>query len=581
MSRTRALLATIRRVLRIVSIAALVAVAALLPACAPDRPARPHVVLLTLDTTRLDRVIGTEHAERLAPRITAFARDARTFPRARSVGSLTLPAHASMLTGLYPPRHGARANGPQVLTPAAETLAELARDAGYATGGFVGSLALDRAYGVAQGFEFWSQPEPREGRLVGEITDRRGDVVVHAALSWLDRRDAASDAPVFLWVHLFDPHAPYAPRPGELARADDDAYDGEIVALDDAVGKLLDGLRDRGILDGAYVAIVGDHGESLGEHGEATHGLYGYDATLRVPFVLRDPSGHGAGSRDDALVSVVDVAPTIADAMGIDAPVGADGRSLYRRAAPADRAVYFECLEGWRRYGWSAQFGWVDERGKYLHSTRPEFYDVREDPGELRDAWTPTFDASRYLDAFRELASRPRLEPAPTTPLDAGRVAELRALGYTASEHEADAFPAPGDPLDGPAPADRVAEAQAVEDALAYFAVGRADEAERRFLEILADNPANRTAAERAIELAMARGDYAAAAPLIRDRLALPPETIALHRDLARCCEALGSADEARRHERRALELSIRAHERRGEHAEADRLRRALADAPR
>lgn len=539
------------------------------------------MVLITLDTTRADRVIGSQRSAQLAPHLTAFAAECRVFTEARSVGSLTLPAHASMLTGLYPPRHGARVNGPQVLPATANTLAERAALAGYDTAGFVSSLALDRAYGIAQGFEHWDQPEPKSGRVTGEISERTGIETAEAATRWLDGPARDADRPLFLWAHFFDPHAPYAPPDRFLRRAGGDPYDGEIAALDAAVGALLAGLRTTGELDGAVVLIVGDHGESLGEHGEATHGLFVYDATLRVPFLLRDPGDDGPARLDSSLVSVVDVNPTLAAALGLEGEAGLDGVDLFRRAAPADRMLYCEALEGWRLYGWSPLTAWVDSNGKYLHSTTPEFYALDRDPHERNDLWTEDFERAVYMQAFDQLARLPALSLAPTAPLDPDRRRELEALGYTTTDHAADSFPAPGSTDGGPSPAESIEEAQALEDATAYFVRGRFDPAAERFEAILRANPLNRTAAERLIEIRLAQAEWQAALDLLRARAALPPESIAVHRDLARCLTELGRADEAQFHVRRALELFIELHEARGELEEAARYRRILADAPR
>jgi len=565
----------------------------LLATCGGPADERPNVILITLDTTRADRIMDPQRT----PHITAFAAECLTFTNARSVGSLTLPAHASIMTGLYPPRHTARGNGPLVLPQTANTLAERASSYGYRTAGFVGSLALDRAYGIAQGFAEWDQPARRTGRAVGEISERPGSAVIESVASWFDSEPAGDTRPLFLWVHLFDPHAPYAPPALFLERANGNAYDGEIGAVDAAVGALLANLRVRGLLDDAVVMIVGDHGESLGEHGEATHGLLAYDATLRVPFLLREPNGKRAGTLDTTLVSVVDVQPTLLAAMGIEADPDIDGVNLYDRPAPEGRALYCESHEGWRLYGWSPLAGWIDARGKYLHSSAPELYDLAADPAELHNLWTADFDLTVQADRFRRLAAKSRLGLEPIAPLDERRARELAALGYTASAHEAELFPgvpdltaptsadAATDAQDHwstrhPSPAERIAEARATEDAHALLLGGQRDAAAKRFELLLAENSANLVAADRLIEIRLAQEAWPAALALLSARAKRPPETIATHRDLARCLTALGREAEAARHIRRSLELFILHHERRGEAAEADRYRRILADAP-
>jgi arylsulfatase A-like enzyme len=533
-------------------------------------------VLVTLDTTRFDALSALGGPPGLTPNLDALAAESLVYEEARSVAPLTLPAHASIMTGLYPPRHTARGNGPMVLPPSAETVAERARAAGYETAGFVGALALDRAYGIAQGFEVWDQPDSGPSMWSGQIYERPAREVVAAARTWLTERDPAR--PLFLWVHVFDPHAPYQPPPEMLARAGGDPYLGEVAAVDAALGRLLDDLRRRGLLERATVVVAGDHGEARGGHGESTHGLFCYDETLRVPLFVRHPDGYRAGETERAPVSLADLGPTLLDALGLAVPPGLDGASFLRRA-PAARGLYFESYEGWRAYGWSPLAGWLEDGRKYVHSSAPELYDLRADPGELVNLYESPDQVAPFRAAIESVAARPALESAAPA-VDPGTEHMMQALGYAGFAAEAADRPGPLADTGLPSPRERL-------DELATFEAGRQalyardlEAAVNELERVVEQNPRNVLALEALIEARIAREEWPSALELLQQRLALPPESIKTHRDLVRTLRALGRDAEAERHVVRSLELLIRSHERRGEEAEAERYRELLRQAP-
>jgi choline-sulfatase len=545
---------------------------------AQDGGASLDVILITLDTTRADLLDPGPERARLAPELDRLVIQGVQYTNARTVSPLTLPAHASMMTGLYPPRTGVRGNAPMILGQDARTLAEQASEAGYETAAFVAALALDRVYGLAQGFEIYDQPGSTADRAVGEISERPALEVVAAARRFLAQRE--SERPLFLWLHFFDPHAPYAPSAAGLSRAGGEPYAGELADLDDALGLLFGQLREGGALNEAVIAVVGDHGEALGEHGEPTHGLLCYDGTLRVPFFLRYPDGYRAGEVSDELVSVVDLQGTLLEAMGLAPDIETDGVSLFRRLVPAGRGLYFESFEGWRMYGWSPIVGWMDERGKYIHSGRPELALASAPEGEgLARAPDPAA-VERYLLSIDAVLQGPRLGLGPGVELDAHRRRELAALGYAATDHAAASLPNPllGGSL--PCPSERVSEIRVLEQAVSAMNLGDLVAAQGALEGLVDRNPGSVLMHDHLVRCLMLAQHWGAALDVLERRAKLPPESISTHRDTAICLRELGRSEEADSHVRRSLELLIEWSERRGEIEQAERYREILRSSP-
>jgi hypothetical protein len=426
-------------------------------------------LLVTLDTTRADAVGAYGGAPRVTPHVDRLAREGITYAVAYSVAPLTLPAHASMLTGLYPPRHGVRADEPAALPEAAVTLAEAARAEGLETAAFVASRLLSQGTGIDQGFDTWDEPE-REALGAEEVGLR--------AARWLRARSKPGSR-FFLWVHFFDPHLPWdAPGPF-LEQAGGDPYLAEVARADAALGLLVEELRTLGLLERTAIAVVGDHGEPRGEHGERTHGHFVYEAALRVPFVIRPPAG-GVGSErrrsaDRGVASVVDVAPTLAHAMGLGPLVASDGIDLLAGAIPAERSVYFECQYGFLSLGWSPLAGWADARAKYVHSSEPELYvpEVWPDERVNRIHERAAEELAGYRARLAELASGPALAPAPDRSLED----PLAETGL-------------------PSPHSRAGELGRCDQARSLILEGRKAEALAILREIAAANPGNAWALE-------------------------------------------------------------------------------------
>jgi choline-sulfatase len=386
------------------------------------------VILLTLDTTRADRLGCYGRGGGTSPNLDGLARTGVMFRRAYSHVPLTAPSHSSLLTGLLPSRHGVHDNGGYVLKEEFATLAEQFVEAGYRTGAFVSAFVLDRRFGLARGFATY-EDDVLQGRPEEILAAVRGEVTVDRALAWLRAPDPR---PSFAWVHLYDPHLPYDPPEPYATLFKDQPYDGEIAYMDAQVGRLLRAVAARG--RPTLVAAVGDHGESLGEHQEMTHSYFIYQATQRVPFILALPGWLPQGLVVEPVVRGVDLMPTLLEIAGLRVPAGLDGESLVplvtQRSDREPGPVYLESYHP--RLWWGARelLGLRTGPWLFIQSPRPELYNVDEDPAEKVNL------AARYPQEMERFAARlkgytagrdPMAGLTATDPETAGR---LRALGY-------------------------------------------------------------------------------------------------------------------------------------------------------
>ena len=410
-----------------------------------------------------------------------LAREAIVFDDVYSHGPLTLPSHASLLTGLLPTHHGVRDNIGYTLKPASRTLAARFKSSGYATGAAVSAYVLRRQTGIAEGFDVFDDAIEVAG--TGESladTQRDGRLTVDALGAWIERQ---TDSRVFAFLHLYEPHTPYAP-PASLRMSE--PYDGEIAYADELVGRLLDRVKARGWLDRAIIAIVSDHGEGLGDHGETEHGILLYREALHVPWILRLPGGAGAGRRVRGTLGLVDVAATLLDLAGLDAG-GLDGKTVRTELAAKasiDRSVYSETLYPRLHLGWSDLASATERKFRYIRAPAPELYDLSNDPGERQNvaaSRTTTASALATWIARTTEGAKP-LEPDPA-PADVRE--RLKALGYIGSSSAALSSSNTGlaDPKD------RIAEFEALKRALSVERAGRSAEAIPLYREILASNP--------------------------------------------------------------------------------------------
>jgi arylsulfatase A-like enzyme/predicted Zn-dependent protease len=399
------------------------------------RPRPLSVLLVSVDTLRADRLGSYGYKAASTPVLDRLAARGLRFAQAATVAPLTLPAHASLLSGTFPTFHGVRDNGSFYLGDDSTTLAEVFKARGYRTGGFVGAFVLDHRWGIAQGFDHYFDEFDlsRYEMSVGlDAAQRPGSEVVDSALAWLG---AGGDQPFLAWVHLYDPHSPYTPPEpyrSQFPATMHGAYDGEVAATDAQIGRLLEYLEASGRLDSTIVVVVGDHGESLGEHGEQQHGFFVYDAAVHIPLIVAGP---GVPVRTvNEQVRIVDVMPTILDLVGADVPAEVQGASLMPLAR-GERLDLLGFSETWYpryHYGWSELTAVRDGRYKFIAAPRRELYDTQTDPGETRDLSTANPRLADALEAaLRDMAAR---TAAATTqaprPMDPEVEDRLRALGY-------------------------------------------------------------------------------------------------------------------------------------------------------
>jgi arylsulfatase A-like enzyme/Tfp pilus assembly protein PilF len=534
---------------------------------APRSSSTP-VVIVSIDTLRADRLPAYGYKGVETPAIDRLQRDAILFENAYSHSPLTLPSHASLLTGLLPPEHGVRNNIGYKLDAKHETLTSVLRARGYATGAAVSAFVLRRSTGLDQGFDAYDEVVTAGGtKAVGEV-QRDGKTTVARALGWLR---GVGSRPFFLFVHLYEPHTPWTPPAAEHARYGA-SYEGEIAGADAALGELLDGLRALGRYEGALVVLVSDHGEGLSDHGEAEHGILLYREALHVPLLVKLPRAEHGGSRRAGLAGLRDVAPTVAAVLGVTPPKAAHGRSLLDAAGAAAASVYSETYYPRIHLGWSELRSLVDARYHLIDGPRPELYDLERDPAEKADVLAEKAQTAAAMRAALASFAPDFRAPAPATKEEREKLA---SLGYLAG---GSAAPEPGSAL--PNPRDRIASYARARAAFALVEQGKDAEAVRAFDAVLKENPGfvdaltERASAlgrlgryrdsARAYEAAIAAspdlaaplsltlarvelemGDFAKAAASARKALAAEPA--AAHELLATIALAQGQLDEAER----------------------------------
>lgn len=516
------------------------------------------VILVTIDTLRADRLPAYGYRGIETPALDALANEGVRFASAASTVPFTLPAHSSILTGTYPPRHGVRENVGYSLDPGLPTLAELLAKAGWATGGFVSAFVLDGRWGIGRGFEtYFDDFDLRDAERadLGSV-QRDGAETVAAAVAWVDEEIEASAAtggerrPLFLWLHLFEPHDPYTPPEPFRSRYPDRPYDAEIAYADSLLGRFRAALEVRGAFEDSLVIVTADHGEGLGDHGEAFHGYFVYDSTIHVPLFVRLPGGAGAGRVVETAVGHTDLLPTVLDLVGVAPPAEVHGRSLAPLLAGGEepgRAVYSESLYPLLHYGWAPLRALRSGGWKLIDAPRPELYDLAEDPAERSDLVDRRRPKARELldrlAALREEieAGAPAADETPA--LDEEALERLRALGYVAGRGGVD--PAAEDDRERADPKDRIAVHRLV--MAAQSAIGGGDEAAAaaRLREALAQDPGIVDAHQMLGNVAARAGRHDEAVEHFRAALALDPEHRASLFGLAAAYRADGRAEDA------------------------------------
>jgi tetratricopeptide (TPR) repeat protein len=483
-------------------------------------PARTPVILISVDTLRADHLSSYGSKGRPTPSIDRLARGGTLFANANTLVPLTLPSHVAMLSSRYPFQSGVRDNG-QVVPANLLLLPEVLQSQGYRTGAFVGGFVLDRRFGMDQGFHHYDSPFDADA----EDLKRLGGDVTAAALAWIDKN---SSGPFFAFLHLFDLHTPENLPPAVRKRFPGPRYSAELGYVDEVLGQFFDALVKRGLYDKALIVFVSDHGEGLGDHGENSHGFFVYQSTMAVPLIVHWPLSARAGhpARVEEPTSLLAVAPTILDALGIPKP-----------DAFSAGEVYGESLYGNHHFRTSGLWTLRKGRYKYIRAPQPELYDLQTDPKETRNLWITQQSLSaplkKRLDEMGARTQTAAAKPSPET------MARLKSLGYVGGA----AMPSGN----GPDPKDRIADYEAYRRAITMRSSGDFAGSNQLLAKVLAGDPA---LTEVRLLQAMNHQKLNQHAPAIEafgKVLAADPVNVAAHYHLANSYLALKRADEALR----------------------------------
>jgi choline-sulfatase len=497
-------------IIRRASVLLLLVVVAAGCARSPSAAERSPVVVISVDTLRADHLPVYGYRGVATPAIDAIARDSTVFDNAYSNVPLTLPSHASLLTGLLPFENGVRDNIGFRLAASRPTLATLLRSASYATGAAVSSYVLRADRGLAAGFDFYDDSMPENP------TRERAGVQSAAALAkWAA---SAGDRPLFLFLHIYEPHAPYTPPEPFAGRYGSAPYDGEIAAADAAVESFIGFLKRAGLYDRAILIFLSDHGEGLKDHGEEEHGVFLYREALRVPFFLKRPGSDGAGLRISAPVSLTDVVPTVLTLLSLPLPGNLRGlplTSVTAAGAGGGRRIYSETLYPRLSLGWSDLASLADARYHYVHAPRAELYDLAADPEEKNDLAPGLPAPFRSMRAALEAMSRPFSLPETSSPEE---LKKLAALGYISVS--------PGTPVSGPLPdpKDKVEALAGLKRLFELYYAARYSEAIPSARALVAREPQILSAWSMLSDSLDHAGDHAAAIDALRRGIARVPE---------------------------------------------------------
>ncbi len=519
------------------------------------RPDRPNVLLITIDTLRADRLGSYGYSGARTPVLDALARRGARFENAVASVPLTGPSHATILTGLYPPVHGVRDNVIFSMGPNHPNAATLLKKQGYRTGGFVSAYPVAGSFGFSLGFDQFSEGFHEAENPGAAGAERPANETVDAALEWLKKE---SDAPFFAWLHLYDPHTPYKPPPPFDSDFKDRPYDGEIAFTDQQLGRVMDWLKTSGHEADTVVAMVADHGESLGEHDEGTHAILIYQATLHVPLILAGPGVAGSTVVPEP-VGAVDLLPTIMRLLKLDPPGGLNGRDLgpaLRGERLAPQSLYAESLFARLNCRWSSLRALVLGDWKLIQGSEPELYNLSRDPGELSNLISTEPDRVLKMQEALRVAVRsmaPGGDSAKANMVSPEQAERLRSLGYTSGSGGGGTLDQPG--LPDPRKLVRLYETMQAAATAHGPAADRAVEELVRITKIDPGNPYGQYAlgnlAYRTGRLRLADAAYARA-------LDLDPDRPGMRLTYGRLLRDLGRLEESERQLRMAVEQTTK-----------------------
>ncbi len=511
--------------LRLAGVFAAPALALIMAGCGGPKKsdaAPENVLLITLDTTRADRLSCYGYAKHKTPGLDALAERGALFENAQSAVPLTLPSHCTIMTGLYPPAHGVRNNGSYALAPGIVTMAEIFRGQGLRTAAFVASFTVDSRFGLNQGFEIYDDQLAAPDRIKMYESERPAPEVYAAFRAWLEKNAGGR---FFAWVHFYDPHFPYAP-PEPFLSAAADPYDGEIACMDKYVGEIWGLLKTLGLAEKTLIVLAGDHGEGFGEHKEFAHQVFCYEETQRVPLIVVAPGRTFRGLRVKERVGLVDVLPTVLDLCGLPPQKQVQGRSLVpamRGRGLPERDLYFESLFSNEVLGCAPLTGVYRRNLKWINAPRPELYDLDADPGERRNIVDERADeARRLLEAEKAMTAAMGGTGEGRRTMDRRERERLASLGYISS---ASASTPGGDHAD---PKDRIEAFMQYSTACELDKKGSSAEAERLLERALQAYPGFAQAHSKLAAIAVQKGNPSLAMERLKRGLEQAPSDPAL-----------------------------------------------------
>ncbi|HYR28152.1 MAG TPA: sulfatase-like hydrolase/transferase [Thermoanaerobaculia bacterium] len=527
----------------------LLGLALLLAACKGDRSlpaasAETPVFIISIDTLRSDRLPMYGYGKVDTPHLDAIRKDGILYEHAYSHAPLTLPSHSSLLTGLLPSEHGMRDNIGFQLRADVPTITEALKAKGYATGAAISAFVLRREAGLGRGFDLYDdavEALPDKARLISNI-QRDGTATAIVAREWI----AKQSKPVFFLLHLYEPHTPYTP-PEPYASRYADKYDGEIAHADAIAGDFIQSLKERGLYDKSLIVVLSDHGEGLGDHGEEEHGLFLYREAIQVPLIVKLPQQKFAGEKVSAPVQLIDVVPTILERTGVTMNAKLPGRSLTSflgEKTPEKRAIYSETWYPRFHFGWADQHALIDGERHYIHSPKPELFNLAADFGETKNVLA---EDRRGFFAMKTAITPLIREAAAPTAIDPEAAAKLAALGY----HGSTVQTKPGEEL--PDPKDHIGTFKAIGDAFVAFRDRKYPESLAMIDRLLAENP-------RILDLydlksktlaRLGRNDEAIA--VAKDALRMSPQATHIAIDVANLLLEEKQLDDAEKHAELAL----------------------------
>jgi choline-sulfatase len=490
---------------------------------------QPDVFLITIDTLRADHVHCYGYPNIETPALDGLAKDGVRFAQAFTPSPITNTSHTSILTGLLPSSHGVT-DFAVPLSPSHPTLAEILHQQAYHTAAFIGAVILDSktlAPGLDRGFDFYDNfPEHSPTKSRWARVERRGMDVVQHAETWLT---AHPSGPHFVWVHLYDPHDPYEPPAPYSQNYKDRLYDGEIAYADSALANFIAYLKKHGWYANSLIAVVGDHGEGLGQHNEATHGIFLYDSTTHVPLILKLPAGTASGRVVDAQVRTTDILPTVLDLVGASAPQRLDGESMKPYFANADTPsrIAFGETDYPLRFGWAPLRSARAEGFQFIEAPRPELYDLHADAAEMDNKYEPwNAQVQKFRGLLAELRAKVPQSDASKGVVGQGTIDELKALGYLGRADVGSATNTP-EPSMLPDPKDKIEEQNLLHSAMMASEDAREADARELLKKVLQLDPKSPTALRQLGELELKAGDYAGAAQHLRGALEVRPDDAA------------------------------------------------------